>query len=287
MHATPPIRTLIVEDERLAREHLAEKLRQEPDILLVGQCANGVDALRAIAQAGADDRPELVLLDVQMPDLDGIEFAESLIAMAAEVETPELLFVTAFSEYMERAYELHAIDYLRKPYNDARLASALTHVRRRIAHRRAAARLSATASAPDTYSAAVSEQLRQLVSSVRLDRPPERIALHDRTTGEMTFVSACDVIWVEAAGNGQVILHGREGDRNWPLGIESAQRELARLGFVRVHRNALVHPDHIQRMQRLGKGEFRLMVTGGAEVETGRTYAPAIEELLAATPGAR
>lgn len=286
MHATAPIRTLIVEDERLAREHLAEKLRQQPDILLFGQCANGVDALRTIAQASADERPELVLLDVQMPDLDGIEFAESLIAMAPEVETPELLFVTAFSEYMERAYELHAIDYLRKPFNDARLASALTHARRRIAHRRAAARLAVAGSAPGAYTA-MSEQLRQLVSSVRLDRPPERIALHDRTTGEMTFVSACDVVWVEAAGNGQVVLHGREGDRSWPLGIESAQRELARLGFVRVHRNALVHPDHIQRMQRLGKGEFRLTVTGGAEVETGRTYTPAIEELLAAMPGAR
>ena len=187
---------------------------------------------------------------------------------------------------MELAFELHAIDYLRKPFNDARLGSALSHARRRIADRRAAARL-ATDRAPDAPTTALSEQLRRLVSSVRLDRPPQRIALHDRETGEMTFVSAGDVVYVEADGPGQVILHGRDADRRWPMGIQNAERELERLGFVRVHRHYLVHPDHIQRVQRLGKGEFRLALTGGSEVETGRTYAPSIEEMLAATPGAR
>jgi two-component system LytT family response regulator len=110
-----------------------------------------------------------------MPDLDGIEVAEALIGMAPQVETPELLFVTAYSEYMERAFELHAIDYLRKPFNDARLGSALSHARRRIADRRATARL-ATDRAPDAPTTALSEQLRRprLVGAPRPPAPAHR-----------------------------------------------------------------------------------------------------------------
>jgi CheY-like chemotaxis protein len=127
---------LVVDDERLARQRLVALLSGEPDIDIVGKCGNGLDALAAITEV----RPELVFLDVQMPDLDGLGV---ITALGAD-ETPEIIFVTAHSAYMERAFEIHAVDCLRKPYPNVRFSSALAHARRRIHARR----MEATA-APD------------------------------------------------------------------------------------------------------------------------------------------
>ena len=106
--AAAPITVLIVDDEQLARERLCVLLSGEPDTQVLGQCTNGLEALAAIGSF----KPELMFLDVQMPDLDGL----GVIAALATDETPEIIFVTAHNSYMERAFEIHAVDYLRKPY---------------------------------------------------------------------------------------------------------------------------------------------------------------------------
>jgi two-component system LytT family response regulator len=286
-----PLRILVVDDERLGRDRVTTLLAREPDVEVVGQCANGVDALQAMVQSSTDRRPDLVLLDVQMPDLDGIEVAQALLEMAGDVEVPELIFVTAYSEYMERAFELHAVDYLRKPYTDARFASALSHARRRIGDRRAASRVEQgrDAGAPsDEASPSFGmdpTRLRHLLDVVAADRPRRRIALRDRATGTLTLVDAGEVAWVEAAGPGRVLLHGRGAPRSWARGIEAAEAELAPLGFMRVHRSYLVHPDHLVEIKELPKGQYMLTLPGGRQFDTGRTYAANLERLLDSIPG--
>ena len=284
-----PIRVLIVDDERLGRERLASLLAREADLEIVGQCANGADALKAITSANLTRRPDLVLLDVQMPELDGIEVAEALVEMAPDREPPELLFVTAFSEFMERAFELHAVDYLRKPFTEARFASALTHARRRIADRRLARR-AATADAAETLRTpweATIEQLQELVARVREERPPERIAILNPANGALTLIDASRVAWVQAHGAGEVLLHGRDATRTWNTGIEAAEQKLAPLGFVRVHRHHLIHPDHITEAKPLQKGQYLLTLQGTKTLDTGRTYASTMARILDRVPGAR
>jgi two-component system, LytTR family, response regulator len=286
------LRALIVDDERLGRERLVTLLAREPGIEIVGQCDNGVAALQAITHATPDHSPDLVFLDVQMPDLDGLEVAQSLVGMAAEIHVPEVIFVTAFSEYMERAFELHAVDYLRKPYTDARFASALAHVRSRIADRRAAelgasrhAESSKASPALVHRTAIDPARLKLLLDAVAADQPRRRIALRDRATGTLTLVDASEVAWVEADGPGRVVLHGHGKPRPWPRGIESAESELAPLGFIRVHRSYLVHPDHLVEIKELPKGQYMLTLPGGKQFDTGRTYAANMERLLASIPG--
>ena len=163
-----PTTVLVVDDERLARERLLVLLQGEPGTKVVGECSSGLDALAAITR----ERPELVFLDVQMPDLDGL----GVVAALGEDETPEIIFVTAHDTYMERAFELHAVDYLRKPYTNARFASALGHAMRRIHARRAEAaplRMSFPAVGPSLFLASeltVENATPNLAMSYQKDR---------------------------------------------------------------------------------------------------------------------
>lgn len=284
MNDESPIRVLIVEDERVAREHVASLLGREPNIELLGQCANGVDALRTIREAPPHRRPELLVLDVQMPEMDGLEVAEALLHMAPELETPILLFVTAFSEHMERAFELHATDYLRKPFTERRFLDALSHVRTRVGERRAAARLASGEAEPASV-AEVSEaaqRLERLLMAVAEGRPRRRTAVPDGRTGDLVFITVDEVASVQADGSGRVVLHGRGPARSLNIGIERAEETLRPLGYVRVNRQWLVHPDHLQQARHVrGRaGEYVLELDAGPEVETKRSYGPAIAGLV-------
>lgn len=279
------LRALIVDDERLGRERLAALLAREPGI--VGMCTNGLEALRTILRTPAQQRHEVVFLDVQMPDMDGIEVAEGLLEMAGEVEMPELIFVTAYSEYMERAFELHAIDYLRKPYTDARFVAALDHARRRVGARRAEAEAATELrSAPSVEGTGIVE-LRRLLSALNGGRERDRIAIRDRTTGTVQLVEARHVVWIAAHGAGQVRLHTAAGTLVWHRGIETVDAELAPLGFLRVHRSTVINPVHLASAKPLTKGQYMLTMSDGAQFDTGRAFAAALEAHLASIPGGR
>jgi DNA-binding LytR/AlgR family response regulator len=128
-------------------------------------------------------------------------------------------------------------------------------------------------------------RLKYLLDAVAADQPRRRIALRDRATNTLTLVDASEVAWVEADGPGRVLLHGSGKPRSWPKGIESAESELAPLGFIRVHRSYLVHPDHLVEIKELPKGQYMLTLPGGMQFDTGRTYAANMERLLASIPG--
>lgn len=291
VHDPSPIRVLVVDDERLGRERLAGLLAREPEVRLLGQCSNGADALRTISEAAPEDRPELVLLDVQMPDLDGIEVAEALLAMAPEIEPPEILFVTAYDAFMARAFELHAVGFLRKPFTDERFADALAHARKHITEHRLARRVAEQDGARGDRVPwdATLGQLQDLVTLIREERPRHRIAIRDPQSGALTLIDARRVAWVEAHRAGQVLLHGRDATRTWDTGIEAAEQQLAPLGFVRVGRNHLIHPDHIVEAKPLQKGQYMLTMQGQGDLklDTGRAYAATMARILDGVPGAR
>ncbi len=258
-----PITVLIVDDEPLARQKMRGLLRGERDVEVVGECGTGLEALGFVGES----RPDLMFLDVQMPDLDGLGV---ITALSAD-DMPEVIFVTAHNAYMEQAFELHAIDYLRKPYSSERFQSALAHARRRIvAHR-------AEAGHPHVSTAA---QLGTVLADLHdVDRDP-RIALQDGRTGTWHIVSRDEIDWIGADGSAGVRVHiGKESYvlRKTLVELEHA---LDPRTFLRVHRSYIVNTNRIRQIKPLLKGEFAIILMDGTVLDSGRTYREPIERFL-------
>lgn len=264
-----PITVLIVDDERLARQRLQNLLAGEPDVDIVSECANGLEALARITELS----PELVFLDVQMPDLDGLGV---ITALGAD-ETPEIIFVTAHSTYMERAFEMHAVDYLRKPYSNERFISALNHARRRIHAKRA--QETPSPKMPDTASSSDSRFGPVLAALHDVNNDP-RIALRDGKTGTWHIVSRDDIEWIGADGSARVRVH--VGKESYVLQKTLAELEnaLDPRAFLRVHRSYIVGTAHIRYVKPLLKGEYAIVLTDGTMLDSGRTYRAAVEHFL-------
>ncbi len=237
------MRILIVDDERPARARLRRMLAQEAGIEAVEEAADGIEAL----QLAAAFAPDALLLDIEMPELSGIDVAASLPAPA-----PLVVFVTAYDEYALRAFDAEAVDYLLKPFDQARLHRALERLRARLA----AGRASALPSAPP----------RQLLVSER---------------GGTRVVAVADIEWLETADN-YVALHTANGA---PLLRQTLAALLERLGpgFVRCHRRAAVRLACIDRIVALDKGDCELVLRSGASVPCSRQYRAALVERLQAS----
>ena len=236
------MRILIVDDERPARERLRRMLALEPGIDAIEEAADGIAALRCLPQF----RPDALLLDVQMPELSGIDLAASLSDPA-----PLVVFVTAYDEYALRAFDANAIDYLLKPFDQARL-------------RRALERLRARRAMPAANGAALAPGL-----------PPRQLLVTER--GATRVVQVADIAWLETADN-YVVLHTAHGS---PLLRQTLSSLLEQLGgFVRCHRRAAVRPDTVERIVPLEKGDCELVLRGGAVVPCSRQYRAALMAAL-------
>jgi two-component system LytT family response regulator len=235
------MRILIVDDERPARDRLRRMLALEPGIEAVEEAADGHDALLRVQEFA----PDALLLDVEMPELSGIDLAASLPAPA-----PLLVFVTAYDEYALRAFDAEAVDYLLKPFDQARLHRALERLRAR--------RAAGTPQALPSHA-----PLRQLLVSER---------------GATRVVAIADIEWLETADN-YVALHTALGA---PLLRQTLAGLLARLGpgFVRCHRRAAVRLAAIDRIHPLDKGDCELVLKSGARVPCSRQYRSAVLALL-------
>lgn len=241
------MRLLIVDDERPARERLRRMLALEPGIDAVLEAVDGIDALRMVDR----ERPDALLLDIEMPELSGIDLAASLPAPA-----PLVVFVTAHEDYALRAFDSEAVDYLLKPFDQARLQRALERLRARLA---APAR-----------------------SATTLARPPRQLLVSER--GATRVVQVADIDWLETADN-YVALHTSAGA---PLLRQTLGALLEQLGpaFARCHRRAAVRLSAIDRIAPLDKGDCELVLRGGARVPCSRQYRPALLALLdPARPG--
>jgi two-component system LytT family response regulator len=244
-----PLRVVIVEDEAPARDRLRRLLSSDPQIEIAAICAGGGEAIGAIEKT----RPDLVFLDIEMPEIDGFDVIE---AIGVE-RMPRVIFVTAFEQHAAHAFEVEALDYLLKPFDRSRFDKAL-----------ARARAALRAGGPQ---AALGEVVRARTG------PLDRILVRD---GErIHLIKVRDIDRIEAAAN-FVELH--VGDRSYLLRQTMTALE-ARLDpdtFLRIHRETIVQVDRIAGMHHLGNGQYRLQLEGGLVRPIGRTYLPRVEERL-------
>jgi two-component system, LytTR family, response regulator len=262
------IRTLIVDDEPLARENLRIRLAAAPDFEVVGECGNGRDAVAMIAA----QRPDLVFLDIRMPDMDGFAVLERIEPEAQ----PEVVFVTAYDRFALEAFRVHALDYLLKPFDEERFAETLESCRRRVAEVRRLARASATG-----------EAARGTATPAEGALPPPAPApdgpwldrLVIKSHGRVFFLRIDAIDWVEACGD-YVNLHA--GDKSWLLRrtMNEMETRLDPRAFARVSRSAIVQLERVLDLVPVSRGEHVVRLAGGRELKLTRFYREKLERLL-------
>ena len=249
-----PIRVAIVDDEPLARDSLRLLLETDPELVVVGD-ASGIDAPELIEQGGV----ELVFLDVQMPEVDGF----GVLAALRPDALPAVVFVTAHDAYAVRAFEVHAIDYLLKPFDDARLFTALARAKERLAR---------------PGPAAAGEQLLALLEDRRRqERCVERLLV--RTRGKVVAVRTHDIDWIEAADY-YATLHVGGQTHLLRQTLAELEASLDSRRFVRVHRGAIVNLDRVREVHPLFRGDCTLVLADGTLVRLSRTRRAEFERMF-------
>jgi two-component system LytT family response regulator len=249
------IRVFITDDEAPARKKLLRFLADEPDVSVVGEAGNGRDAVRGIRES----RPDLLFLDVQMPEMDGFEVIRAL-----EDDVPaRIVFVTAHDEYAIQAFEVHALGYLLKPFDQPRFRKVMANVRDR-----------ARADGDGSSIAGMQDLLRQFQRQVA---PQPKLLVVDKDRGVLLNLNAVD--WVEADRN---YLYLHVGDRRYEVRgtIESLEVKLDRDRFLRLNRSSLVRIDFIREFQKWTHGEYRVVLASGKILTWTRRYLDHHPELL-------
>ncbi len=274
--AAARIRTVIVDDEELARRGIELRLRTHPDFEIVKHCANGRQALECIAQ----DQPDLMFLDIQMPGLSGLDVLERL----PQESLPMIVFVTAFDRYALDAFDAQALDYLLKPINDARFDRTLQRVRIWATQRQAASQR---------------EEVMKLLAATRGAGSLDETSMHRQTRGSST-PSYADVLpirdqsdtvripvakidWIDAAGD-YMCVHA--DGRTYVL--RETMKSLASILdpqiFARVHRSTIVNLSRVRRLRPHDNGEYFLTLEDGQEVKLSRSYRDRVDQLLLRHP---
>ena len=241
------IRTLVADDEPIARARMLALLRDEPDIELIGECDTGTEALSAIERTS----PDLVFLDIQMPQIDGLTLARTL-----GRTMPAVVFVTAYDEYALGAFEVHALDYLLKPYSAERFKSALMHARQHLNARRKAG------GQPSTFE--------------RRDR------LVIKSSGRICFIRTRDIDWCEAAGN-YVRLHVGAHTHLVRGTMAHIESQLDPAQFVRIHRSTIVNVDRIHELHSSFGGEYVVLLHDKTRLTLSRGYREGLQARLGNT----
>ena len=259
------IRTIIADDEELARRGLRALSQRCEDLELICECRNGLEALDAIHQ----HRPDLVFLDVQMPGKTGFD----VISAIADGQRPHVVFVTAYDKFALRAFEVHALDYLLKPVNEERFDAAVARVREAMLH------------ATDN---AIAQRVREVAADLQVVSSPSSIASTvDRlpikaNDGRIIVIRLADIDWIEADRD-YVSVH--VGDKTWLMRetIAAVELRLALSGFVRIHRSALVNAERVKELWPRDKGEYTVVLNNGTELKLTRNYRASVERLVGAT----
>ena len=250
------IRALVVDDEPVARDRLLRLLEQQGDIDLVGQCSNGLETVAAIEQLS----PDLVFLDVQMPEMDGFEVVRALEAG----RVPTVVFVTAYDEYAVRAFEVHALDYLLKPFSSVRFRATLAHARDELDRHRAGD---------------LGRRLLELAPALweKSGAPKTADRLLVRSTGRVHFVRTSEIDWCEAAGN-YVRLHVGEESHLFRETMNGLESKLDPQHFVRIHRKTIVNVERIEELRSSLAGECTVYLRNGAKLTLSRGYREGFQE---------
>ena len=264
------LRVLIVDDEALARERIRRLLRRESDVVIIGEATNGSEGIDAIRK----EAPDLVFLDVQMPDLDGFEVLEQL----RDQKLPGIVFVTAYDQHAVRAFEVHALDYLLKPFTSERFRTAFRRVRSLIAQPEGLN----DANLGKLIDQLVAErrELEQLVTQ-REPRFAERLLI--RSDGKVYFVKAQEIDWIEAAGN-YVHLHVGANRHLLRETISGLQGRLDPARFARIHRSTIVNLDRVKEMRPWFAGDYIMVLESGEELKLSRNFRDALMALASTGP---
>ncbi|MFL6466393.1 MAG: LytR/AlgR family response regulator transcription factor [Pyrinomonadaceae bacterium] len=249
------IRTLIVDDEPLARERVKRFLKDERDIVILGECGNGTDAIKSIREK----EPDLVFLDIQMPEKNGFDVIKSI----EGGDLPTIVFVTAYDQYALQAFEVHALDYLLKPFNRERFHRAVSRAKDQIESRRRGE---------------LDERLASLISSISPDRKYlERLVV--KSVGRVFFLKTSEIDWIEASGNYLKLHVGRESHMIRET-MNSIEGKLDPGQFMRIHRSTIVNIDRIKELHPMFSGDYSAILRDGTELALSRNYRERFLELF-------
>jgi len=239
------IRVLVVDDEPLARRNLTVLLRRDPDIGAIAECASGFDAIAEMRNA----KPDLVFLDVQMPECDGFDVLEML---GSDLPST-IIFVTAYDEYALRAFDAGALDYLLKPFDDARFVRALTRAKDKLAH----------------YPAPQRRHVARLVV---------------KNPGQLVFLNVGDIDWIEAADY-YACLHVGNDTHIMRRTLLDLERDLGDERFIRIHRSTIVNLDRIRGLELQGDGEYEVVLKSKVRLRLSRRYRKRLQDRMEMTSG--
>lgn len=258
MIESPLIRVLLVDDESLAREMLREMLQDDPQVTIVGESCNGREALEAVRS----HTPDLIFLDVQMPELGGFEVLEAL-----GREIPRVIFVTAYDQYAVRAFEVHALDYLLKPFDQERFDISWQRARAQILRDR---------------NGGTDQRILALLEEMKAgNKYLERLVI--KASGRIYFLETADIDWIEAEGN-YVSVHCAKKSHLLRETISSLEAQLDPKKFLRIHRSSIVRIDRIQELQPWFHGEYRIILQNGTQLTLSRNYRDKLQEALGKLP---
>jgi two-component system LytT family response regulator len=245
---------MIVDDEALARERLRQLLRVEADIEIVSECSHGREAVAAIKK----ESPQLVFLDVQMPELDGFGVLEEI----RDGTMPVVVFVTAHDKFALKAFEVHAVDYLLKPFDKERFQTALKKARGHLKR---------------AEGGGLNERLAELLADLRPEgRHPDRLAV--KAGGRVLFVRTAEIDWVEAADNYLSLHVGSESHlmRETMTALES---RLDPKQFIRISRSTMVNVERIKELQPMFHGDYVVILRDGTKLNLSRGYRDKLQQL--------
>jgi two-component system LytT family response regulator len=260
-----PIRALVVDDEPLARKGVAQLVEPVEDVAVVGEAADGPQAVRQIRE----HEPDLVFLDVQMPEMTGLEVVREV----GVDQMPLTIFVTAYDEYALDAFEAQALDYLLKPIDEERFADAVDRARTQLQQAEASA---------------LSDQLRGLLQEYagaggqgRDEASPSIERFTVRSRDHIYFVDAADVQWIESEGD-YVALHDGEESHLIRKTMKELEEQLDPDRFLRIHRSYIVNTEYVEELHPQDHGTYRLIMAAGTPLKSSRGYSENIEALIEA-----
>lgn len=254
------IRTLLVDDEPLARRRVAQLLAAKPGFITQGECGNGAEAVAFLA---GEVPVDLVFLDVHMPDMSGLQVLQHLQHLQ---HLPLIVFVTAYDQYTLQAFEAHAVDYLLKPLDPDRFDRCLAHVRQRVEHR--------TASALPQQLAALLGTLPGVLAPITY---PTRLLI--KQPGHFYFVPTAQVQYLAAAAN-YVTVHAQTEQHVLRTTLGQLEQQLDPAQFLRIHRSFIVNMQQVKELRPWAHGEYLLTLHDGTHLSSSRSYAESLQHFL-------
>jgi two-component system LytT family response regulator len=247
-------RTIIVDDEPLARERLRTLLSSDPEIEIVQECTNGQEAIESVARL----TPDLLFLDVQMPEVDGFAVLEAIGVEAV----PAVIFVTAYDQYALKAFDVHAIDYLLKPFDRERFERALARAKHHLSREK---------------SGELEQRLAAFMRELQGARYADRLVI--KGSGRVFFLRVEEIDWVEAEGN-YLRLHAGTESHLIRETMHSLESRLDPGRFMRIHRSHMVNVDRVKELKPWFRGEYIVTLRDGRELTLSRGYRDRLENFI-------